>query len=83
MSTMKQVTTTTNQRIAHLVSLGFDLTERHKGSRHCLRIKCSQCRAFTVNGVPCHERGCRNEMKECDGCGNIVPRNQKYCQDCT
>jgi len=28
------------------------------------RIKCSQCEACSINGIPCHERGCPNIPRE-------------------
>ena len=36
-----------------------------------VRIRCSQCEALVISGVPCHERGCPNErsddeMVDCD-----------------
>ena len=62
-----------------LIALGFDLSEReHKR----IRVRCSQCAALFLNGIPCHESGCVNEMHECRGCNAIVPRNVKYCSDC-
>lgn len=27
------------------------------------RVRCSQCQALVINGVPCHERGCPNNRK--------------------
>lgn len=36
---------------------GFDLSKREG---RFLTIRCSQCDAVTINGVPCHERGCYN-----------------------
>jgi hypothetical protein len=44
---------------------GFDLTKWDR-SEHRYRIRCSQCEALVINGVPCHERGCPNEKKEAD-----------------
>lgn len=46
------------------------------------RPKCSQCQALVINGVPTHERGCPNDVHECKGCGNLVGRYQRYCEDC-
>lgn len=46
------------------------------------RVYCSQCQAMRINTILTHENGCPNEKYECHGCGNIIPRNQKYCADC-
>lgn len=27
-------------------------------------VRCSQCQALVINGVPCHETGCPNVRKE-------------------
>lgn len=54
---------------------GFDLSS---GSI----VRCSQCAAVCVNGIPVHERGCPNEKHECRGCNALVPRNVRYCEDC-
>ena len=39
--------------------LGFDDSVYDRSSGYW-RVKCSQCQALTINGVPCHERGCPN-----------------------
>ncbi len=75
------MSTPIRQRIQNLVDWGFDLTEYDRGRRQ-VRVKCSQCCVTVLMGTPCHERGCRHEMKGCDGCGNIVARNVRYCEDC-
>ena len=28
-----------------------------------VRVRCSQCQAMVINGVPVHERGCPNERR--------------------
>lgn len=58
-----------------LILMGFDLSEGR-------RVGCSQCSPCVCNGVALHEDGCPNEMHECHGCGNTVPKNQKYCEEC-
>jgi len=30
------------------------------------KVRCSQCEALVINGVPCHETGCPNIVKEKD-----------------
>ena len=62
-------------RRKRLRALGFDLSTKH-------RVVCSQCNATTVNGTPCHEHGCTNEMHECSGCYDLVNPGVKYCHDC-
>jgi hypothetical protein len=46
-----------------LRDLGFDLT-KYDRSDNTYHVRCSQCEATVINGVPCHERGCPNEHKE-------------------
>lgn len=31
-----------------------------------VRIGCSQCAAVCINGVPCHETGCSNVVRDTD-----------------
>jgi hypothetical protein len=40
-----------------LEKLGFDAVWISKGR---YRIRCTQCQSATINGTPCHERGCPN-----------------------
>ena len=59
--------------------LGFDasfVTSRG------VRVRCSECEACTINGVPCHEGGCPNQTHECRGCNARVKRAGSYCEDC-
>lgn len=66
-------------RIERLEALGFDSChEVEKG----IQIGCTQCSAIVIQGTPCHEYGCPNEMHECKGCNAIVPKGAKYCEDC-
>ena len=52
-------------KVEHLRRMGFDrswhipFTSRH-------RVRCSQCAALVINGVPCHENGCPNRVKDED-----------------
>lgn len=43
--------------------MGFDKTYYSRGTRS-YQVRCSQCEAAVINGVPCHERGCPNERKD-------------------
>lgn len=70
--------------IDRLDTLGFDesmLLPRQNGKRAAW-VKCSQCEAMVINDIPAHETGCPNATHECDGCNEIVPARQKYCEDC-
>ena len=67
------------ERIAELESQGFDQTY---ASGRYLRPKCSQCDALVIQGVACHETGCRNQVYECNGCSAVVERRGAYCHDC-
>lgn len=67
--------------LAYLRALGF------AGSSHIpftkqYRVRCDNCEALVINGVPCHERGCPDAMHECDGCNALIPERQRYCEDC-
>lgn len=42
--------------LRYLKRRGFDLSKRTGKGRY--RVRCSQCEAATINGVPCHEHGC-------------------------
>lgn len=46
-----------------ILSLGFDRSE-HIPFTKGFRIRCSQCEACCINGVPCHETGCPNIGKD-------------------
>lgn len=66
--------------LEQLEALGFD--ESTRDGEGSIRVKCSCCAACVVNGYPIHERGCPNDKHECHGCNNLIPANQKYCEDC-
>jgi hypothetical protein len=46
-------------RVDQLRRLGFDESRAVPFQRRW-RVRCSQCEAMIINGVPCHERGCPN-----------------------
>ena len=60
-------------------TLGFSMT--YKSGKN-YKIKCDSCEALVINGVPCHESGCRRATHECNGCNEQIPQRQKYCQNC-
>jgi hypothetical protein len=68
-------------RLMHAEAEGFDLSYVVDGTNK-LQIQCSQCAACVINGVPCHETGCRNQVYECRGCNAVVERRGAYCTDC-
>jgi hypothetical protein len=61
------------------VALGFDSSELAKGF---VRVRCSQCESLVINGIATHEHGCPNATHECNGCNELIPMRQRYCQDC-
>lgn len=68
-----------DERLSQVSAMGFD---RSFSDSKSVTIRCSQCAACVVNGVPIHESGCPNEKHECHGCNSLVPRGVKYCEDC-
>lgn len=51
-------------KVARLRAAGFDRSEHVPFTKHH-RVRCSQCKALVILGVPCHENGCPN-----------IPRNR-------
>jgi len=45
-----------------LRQLGFDESYYRRDTR-VWKVKCSQCEAVVINGLPCHEHGCPNKKK--------------------
>ncbi len=67
--------------LGRLIELGFD-TSRESDEHSGFQVRCSQCQALVINGVPTHEHGCPNAVHECAGCNELIPMKQKYCQSC-
>ena len=63
----------------HVISAGYQPRQRV----HSARVKCSQCEALVICGVPAHETGCPNTVYECKGCSGTVARAGAYCQECS
>ena len=42
---------------------GFDKSAYNRSTGY-YSVRCSQCSALVINGVPCHETGCPNKRKE-------------------
>lgn len=68
--------------LSQLQARGFDLS-KYSHFTQAMRVRCSQCEAMVVNGVPIHESGCPNETHECRGCNAIIPAHQDYCGECS
>lgn len=50
-------------RLQRLRLAGFDLSEVVPFAARW-RVRCSQCQAATINGIPCHETGCPNTPRD-------------------
>jgi hypothetical protein len=47
-----------------------------------VHVACDSCEALVINGVACHEAGCRRQTFECRGCDATVSRRGAYCPEC-
>jgi len=50
-------------RVQSLRDQGFDESYAVPFERGW-KVRCSQCEALVINGIPCHEGGCPNQEKE-------------------
>jgi hypothetical protein len=64
---------------ADLDQLGFDDSTQ---DGDVLTVKCSQCAAAVISGVPCHEIGCPHQTGRCAECDAIIPHTRHLCADC-
>lgn len=58
---------------------GFDQSYMARGF---VRVRCSECEAVVINGMPTHEQGCRNLARyRCRECGqsHTSMENAFYC----
>lgn len=69
----------TRMTLASLQAHGFDQSE--DDGEYC-RVRCGRCEALVINGTPCHESGCPNQMHECDECMTLIPKRQRLCESC-
>lgn len=46
-------------QVERLRQQGFDLSYAVP-FEHAWKVRCSQCEACCINGIPCHETGCPN-----------------------
>ena len=67
-------------KLNQLRALGFDQSY-HIAFSKAFRVRCSQCEALCINGMPTHEQGCPNQTHTCKGCDAIINYND-YCKDC-
>lgn len=58
---------------------GFTVGKKVNRTR---RMSCDQCQVMVINGIPCHEHGCPNQVFECKGCWALVKRAGSCCADC-
>jgi hypothetical protein len=68
--------------LAALVTLGFDRSYQRDDDPGRYKVRCSQCEALVIQGVPTHEGGCPNRTRECAECGEVIPRTQRLCDSC-
>mgnify|MGYP001607788905 CR=1 FL=1 len=70
-------------RLDELNARGFD--QSVQAGRPCCQswiVRCSQCDAAVINGIPCHETGCPRAPHECHGCSSQIPARARYCPEC-
>lgn len=71
-------------RLDRLKAQGFDRSVRAgRVGLESIHVACSQCEALVINGVPCHETGCRNTIAFCAGCDARIPARARYCAECS
>ena len=75
---------TMNDRLQALEARGFDASEPFGGrwNMQSIAVRCSACDARVINGTACHETGCPHAVHECNGCNELIPVRQKYCEEC-
>jgi hypothetical protein len=57
-----RLTLAKSMTLDELRSIGFDRSELdEEGS---IRVRCSQCEALVINGIPCHESNCPNSFRD-------------------
>lgn len=67
-------------RLQMVLRLNFDLS---KIMGRNVVLGCSCCSPIAINGMPTHERGCSNALRECKGCNAMIPTCMEYCDDCS
>lgn len=54
-----------DEHILELIAQGFDDSEYDEEGEKW-SVRCSQCQALVINGVPAHEFGCPNKRRNND-----------------
>ncbi len=67
--------------LPNLRLLGFNDSE-HIPFTKKYKVRCHSCEVVVINGVPCHETGCSEAKHECEGCYEIIPVRQRWCENC-
>ncbi len=52
-----------SSHVQRLRDKGFDLSYAIPFERQW-KVRCSQCEALVINGLPCHELGCPNTVRD-------------------
>lgn len=65
--------------LEQLIGLGFDRSYEDDEGLH---MRCSQCEALAIQGVPCHEHGCPHQTHECEECDTQIPKGHRLCESC-
>lgn len=69
----------TDQRVIKARALGFQA--EIIGTR--VRVTCDSCDTTVINGIPCHETGCRRQTYPCHECDTgRATRPRGLCEDC-
>lgn len=68
--------------LATLRAYGFDLSAQIPFTKQ-YSVRCSSCDALVIQGTATHETGCPNAVHECNGCSELIPARQRYCESCS
>lgn len=55
--------TSVEDRLEDLHEQGFDYSEIDEDDPERISVRCSQCNALVINGLPSHEFGCPNRKR--------------------
>ena len=68
--------------LSTLLALGFDSSYERDDEPGQYKVRCSQCDALVIQGLPTHERGCPNRTHSCEECGELIPVRRRVCDSC-
>jgi len=68
--------------LEQLIEMGFDASTMANFAQGVLKVGCYQCEASFINGTPCHEHGCPNQMNECAECETLIKKGYRLCESC-